>query len=72
MRAWAEEGAKPVSSHKTAWRIMRRVLRLTDDVHPKTIRHTIATLLYADDTVPEREIVEMLGHEGELARTTRV
>ena len=51
---------------------MRRVLRLTDDVHPKTIRHTIATLLYADDTVPEREIVEMLGHEGKLARTTRV
>lgn len=72
LRAWAEEGAKPVSSHKTAWRNMRRVLQLTDDVHPKTIRHTIATLLYADDTVPEREIVEMLGHEGKLARTTRV
>ncbi len=72
LRAWTEEGAKPVSSHKTAWRIMRRVLQLTDDVHPKTIRHTIATLLYADDTVPEREIVEMLGHEGKLARTTRV
>ncbi len=51
---------------------MRRVLQLTDDVHPKTIRHTIATLLYADETVPEREIVEMLGHEGKLARTTRV
>ena len=37
-----------------------------------TIRHTIATLLYADDTLPERDIVEILGHEGKLARTTRV
>ena len=37
-----------------------------------TIRHTIATLPYADDTLPEREIVEILGHEGKLARTTCV
>ena len=72
LHAWSKAGAKPVSSHKTAWRVMRRVLQLSDDVHPKTIRHTIATLLYADETVPEREIVEMLGHEGKLARTTRV
>lgn len=72
LRAWAKEGAKPVGSRKTAWRIMRRTLALTADVHPKTIRHTIATLLYADESVPEREIVELLGHEGKLARTTRI
>jgi hypothetical protein len=41
-------------------------------VFPKTIRHTVATVLYADETVPEREIVELLGHEGKLARTTRI
>lgn len=72
LRRWAEVGAGPVGSRKTAWRIMRRTLDLTDDVHPKTIRHTVATLLYADPTVPEREIVELLGHEGKLARTTRI
>ena len=72
LRAWERAGAKTVKSHKTAWRIMRRVLDLSPDVHPKTIRHTVATLLYADETVPEREVVEMLGHEGKLARTTRI
>lgn len=72
LRAWAKEGIKPVASHKTAWRIMRRTLELSDDVHAKTIRLTVATLLYADETVPEREIVEMLGHEGKLPRTTRI
>lgn len=72
LKAWARDGANPVDSRKTAWRIMRRTLNLSGDVHPKTIRHTVATLLYADPTVPEREIVEMLGHEGKLARTTRI
>ncbi len=70
--AWAKEAPEPAASRKTAWRIMRRTLGLSDDVFPKTIRHTIATLLYADPSVPEREIVEMLGHEGNLVRTTRV
>ncbi len=51
---------------------MRRTLELSADVHPKTLRHTVATMLYADASVPEREIVEMLGHEGKLARTTRI
>ena len=70
--AWAREAPAPVASHKTAWRVMRRALGLSSDVHPKTIRHTMATLLYGDDSVPEREIVEMLGHEGNLARTTKI
>lgn len=69
--AWAREGAKAVGSRKTAWRVMRRTLGLSPDVHPKTIRHTIATILYSDETVPEREVSELLGHEGKLAHTTR-
>lgn len=72
LRAWARDGAKPVGSRKTAWRVMRRALGLGADVYPKTIRHTVATMLYADESVPEREIVELLGHEGKLARTTRI
>ena len=72
LRTWVKENPKPVRSRKAIWRIMRRVLGLSADVHPKTIRHTVATLLYADETVPEREIVEMLGHEGKLTRTTRI
>ena len=72
LRAWAGSKVESVQSRKTAWRIMRRALGLSPDVFPKTIRHTIATMLYADPTVPEREIVEMLGHEGKLARTTRI
>ena len=72
LQAWARDGAEPVASRKTAWRIMRRALGLSADVHAKTIRHTVATMLYADASVPEREIVELLGHEGKLARTTRI
>ncbi len=72
LRAWAQEGAKPVKSNKTAWRTMRKVLCLSDDVYPKTIRHTIATWLYADPSVPERQVSEMLGHEGKLSRTSKL
>lgn len=72
LRAWAKAEPDKVASRKTAWRIMRRTLGLSDDVLPKTIRHTVATMLYADPSVPEREIVEMMGHEGKLARTTRI
>jgi integrase len=76
LRAWAKEPYTPVGSRKTAWRIMRRVLGLTDDVKPKTIRYTIATWLYEMEWVPERQISEMLGHVEEggqrLARTSRI
>ncbi|KQM88614.1 hypothetical protein ASE67_02420 [Sphingomonas sp. Leaf23] len=72
LRAWAADPeAKQTESIKTAWRIMRRILQLSDDVFPKTIRHTIATWLYNDDTVPERQIAELLGHEGNLRETTK-
>lgn len=71
LRAWARDGYAPVSSNKTAWRTMRKVLDLSDDVFPKTIRHTIATWLYNDPSVPERQVAEMLGHEGNLNRSTK-
>lgn len=72
LRAWAREEWRPMGSNKTAWRTMRRILDLSPDVHAKTIRHTIATWLYNDPTVPERQVSEMLGHEGKLSRTTKV
>jgi integrase len=74
LKAWAAEGAEPVKSRKTAWRIMRRTLGLSDDVQPKTIRYTITTWLYEMEWVPARQISEMLGHtdESELARTSRI
>lgn len=71
LRAWARDGYKPVDSNKTAWRKMRTVLGLSADVYPKTIRHTIATWLYSDPSVPERQVSEMLGHEGKLSRTSK-
>lgn len=72
LRAWQRDGYKPVDSNKTAWRNMRKVLGLSDDVFPKTIRHTIATWLYSNPKVPERQVSEMLGHEGELRRTSKL
>lgn len=70
LRAWAGADHRPVKSNKTAWRIMRRTLGLSEDVFPKTIRHTIATWLYNDPLVPERQVSEMLGHGSKLHRTT--
>lgn len=72
LRAWARDKTTVVKSRKTAWRIMRRTLGLSADVLPKTVRHTVATLLYSDTSVPEREVSELLAHTGKLARTTRI
>jgi len=72
LRRWQKDNYVPVDSNKTAWRMMRKALRLSDDVFPKTIRHTIATMLYNDPSVPERQVSEMLGHEGKLSRTTKL
>lgn len=74
LRAWAKEGPKTVTTRKTAWRIMRRTLDLSEDVKPKTIRYTVATWLYEMEWVPERQISEMLGHIDDigLARTSRI
>lgn len=74
LKAWAKDGASPAVSRKTAWRIMRRTLGLSEDVQPKTIRYTIATWLLEMDWIPERQISEMLGHthQGDLARTSLI
>ena len=70
--AWAKDGAVPAKSRKKAWRTMRRVLDLPADMVGKDIRHTVATELYANPNVPERQTSELLGHAGNLARTTKV
>lgn len=72
LRAWARDGYAPVESNKTAWRIMRKTLGLSPDVFPKTIRHTVATMLYADLSVPERQVEAMLGHAPSLKRTSQL
>jgi hypothetical protein len=72
LNAWAAEGAKPAKSRKTAWRTMRRALGLPADTLAKDIRHTVATELYSDASVPERQTSELLGHAGNLARTTKI
>ena len=64
------EGTGPVDSRKRAWRTMRRTLGLSDDVVSKTIRHTIATELYTNSDVPDRQLSALLGHAGPLNRTT--
>lgn len=74
LKAWADDGAHPIKSRKTAWRTMRRVLGLSNDVYPKTIRHTVATMLHEMEWVPGRQISEMLGHanDSELSRTSQI
>ena len=74
LKAWSDDHVSYVGSRKKAWATMRRTLDLSDDVHPKTIRYTIATWLYEMDWVPERQISEMLGHlsQNDLAKTSRI
>lgn len=71
LEAWAKDGAKPAKSRKASWRTMRAALNLPADTVAKDIRHTIATELYANPDVPERQISELLGHAGDLHRTTK-
>lgn len=72
LKAWQRDGYHPVESNKTAWRVMRKALGLSSDVFPKTIRHTVSTILYGDESVPEREIEAMLGHATKLNRTSQI
>lgn len=71
LTAWAGEGAKPAKSRKTAWRTLRAAIGLSPETVAKDIRHTLTTELYADPSVPERQISELLGHAGDLHRTTK-
>lgn len=71
LEAWAKDGAKPAKSRKTAWRTLRAAIGLSPETVAKDIRHTLTTELYADPSVPERQISELLGHAGDLHRTTK-
>lgn len=70
LRQWAQDGADPVRSRRTAWRTMRRALGLPANVIPKTIRHTIATEMRSRG-VPAEQISGILGHTA-MHRTTEV
>ncbi|MCF8709337.1 phage integrase SAM-like domain-containing protein [Rhizorhapis sp. SPR117] len=72
LTAWKREPFSPVKSRARSWRTMRAALGLPDDVIAKTIRHTIATWLYADTDVPQKQISDLLGHSGHMNRTTHV
>lgn len=63
--------ASAVKSRKTRWRTMRRMLDLPADILPKTIRHTVATMLRADASVPRDMIEDLLGHRVN-SKTTEV
>lgn len=69
LRNW--RGTEPVNSRKRSWRTMRRTLGLSDDVVSKTIRHTIATELFTNSAVPDRQLSALLGHAGPVNRTTK-
>lgn len=71
LEAWARDGAKPALSRKSSWRTMRAAIGLSPVTVAKDIRYTIATELYSDPDVPERQIAELLGHAGNLHRTTK-
>jgi Phage integrase SAM-like domain len=62
----------PVKSRKTWWRQMRKLLGFDNKVIPKTIRHTIGTMLRSM-SVPGSQISGLMGHDDpEMKRTTGV
>jgi integrase len=62
---WIKHGPALPKATTTRWRTMRRVLGFGQDVTPKTIRHTLATMMDEAD-LPEGQIKRQLGH----SRTT--
>lgn len=71
LKAWKADGAKPVASHKRAWRTMRRVLGFAPDVHAKTIRYTVATWLSNVPGIDLTKVEVLLGHRA-VKKTTAV
>jgi hypothetical protein len=70
LEAWEVNPHRPVKSRKVYWRTMRAALGLPADVVPKTIRHSVATILRAR-RVPGDDIELLLGHRV-LKKTTEV
>lgn len=61
LKDWKAHPHVIVKSRRTAWRLMRTQLGLAIEVVPKTIRHTLATLLRTRG-VPQEQISTLLGH----------
>lgn len=71
-KAWANAPHGVTKSSKTWWRTMRKLLGLDVKVVPKTIRHTVATMLRSK-SVPGGEISGLLGHDDpEMNKTSGV
>lgn len=66
---WHEEQAEPMESIKKAWRLLRARAKLSADVVPYTIRHTMASELRRRG-VPAWEVSGILGHR--VQRTSEV
>lgn len=62
LERWAQDGAKPVKSRKTAWRTIRRVLDLPPQAEAKTFRYTVSTILLNQHRVDPDEVELLLGH----------
>jgi len=61
LKDWKADPHTIVKSRRTAWRQMRAALGLSEEVVPKTIRHTLATQLRTRG-VPQEQISTLLGH----------
>jgi integrase len=61
LKEWLADPHEIVRSRRTAWRTMRDAIGLPDNIVPKTIRHTLATLLRTRG-VPQEQISTLLGH----------
>ena len=70
MKDWANDPHEPVESRRNAWRLMRTSLGFPLVYVPKTIRHTLATLLRSRG-IPQEQISALLGH-AYANRTTAV
>jgi integrase len=61
LNEWLADPHEIVRSRRTAWRTMRDAIGLPGNIVPKTIRHTLATLLRTRG-VPQEQISTLLGH----------
>lgn len=70
LNVWLETPMPPLQSRKQAWRILRRTLNLPAKAEPKTIRHSMATLLRSRGV--HKEYTEtQLGHAFGSSTTER-
>lgn len=67
---WKRDPHEPVESRRNAWRLMRSTLGFSELIVPKTIRHTLATLLRSRG-IAQEQISALLGH-AYANRTTAV